>query len=155
MEDSAFDKLLTNARCLDVPESVIDKLTDRIARAECTEEEACAAAKEILGVACAAAAILVDWHTRAHGEGSVLGRRGRIAGLKNATHHNGQAGVIKAYDATASRFEVHLDNSKQLRVNASNVLLLDVLPTLQPEEHAPDVDDVGPTNRVYLDGCAA
>ena len=132
--EDRFDRLCLNARCLDMAEHTLDRLSDAIASGSRREEEVCEELKKLTSDLAPRVAEDVELHRQKHGELGVIGRHVKVIGLKNAQQHNGASGTVRGYEAEHARFEVLLEDSmKVLRAKGSNLRLLDVLPTLQPE----------------------
>ena len=158
-EADRFDRLSDEARRLEVPEFVLDNFTDVIASGNQTEAEAQEALQNVINLAASKAAVDVEWHVRAYGVESIVGKRVKVVSLKNAAQHNGHTGEVIRYDASTERFAVQLDSS-QLRIKAANLQLLDVTPNLIPETKVPRstaTNDpfLDAVQNTWFDGCAA
>lgn len=49
----------------------------------------------------------------------------KVVGLAKAAQYNGQAGVVKAFDRDAGRYEVVLKSGKELKIRRDNMELVD------------------------------
>ena len=161
-EEDRFARLCLNARHLDMPEHTLDRLSDDIASGAKSDGLVCEELKELSDALAPKVAKDVNLHMQNHGEDGVIGCRVTVIGLKNARQHNGVSGFVRGYAAENARFEVHLEDSKVLHAKGSNLRLLDVLSSLQPETQAQssdidsDAEDINSmVHELFVSSCAA